>query len=161
MPGKSRDVHRRTPGPGLGRAGLTLQLDGLTGRRAVVTLVEASRLIGGLYLLGGPHHHPAGRVGDRSPQEPEETDPWGEEEAREEVLPLETGGSTKRKGKLSTSQRGKDTKQTGHLKTAPFALRVAPRGGGCSARSWASLSQEPAARILLADVGDGHRIYLV
>lgn len=40
--------------------GLTLQLDGLTGGRAVVTPVEAARLVDSLYLLGGPHHHPGG-----------------------------------------------------------------------------------------------------
>lgn len=118
MPGKSRDVHRKTGSSG--RGGLTLQLDGLAGGRAVVTLVEASRLIGGLYLLGGSHHHPAGRVGNRSPQESEKMDKWGEKETREEVLPrgkwepaaqrlqlLEAGGSTEKTWELLTLSVGR------------------------------------------------------
>lgn len=35
-----------------------LQLDGLTLARAVVTLVEATCLVGSLYLLGGSNHKP-------------------------------------------------------------------------------------------------------
>lgn len=46
--------------------GLTLQLDGFTSGRAVVTPVEAARLVDSLYLLGGPHHHPEGDKEHRS-----------------------------------------------------------------------------------------------
>lgn len=42
---------------------LTLQVDGLTGGHAIVTLVEATCLVGSLYLLGGSNYHPRGEVG--------------------------------------------------------------------------------------------------
>lgn len=36
-------------------------MDGLTLARSIVTLVEATCLVGRLYLLGGSNHHPGGR----------------------------------------------------------------------------------------------------